>query len=48
MFFSSYDAETNRALLEAAGFELLHDEVIAMHEPEGPVSFLWTLALKSP
>ena len=47
MFFSSYDAETNRALLEAAGFELLHDEVIAMHEPEGPVSFLWTLALKS-
>jgi SAM-dependent methyltransferase len=47
MFFSSYDAETNRALLEAAGFELLHDEVIEMHEPEGPVSFLWTLAQKS-
>jgi len=47
MFFSSYDADTNRELLEAAGFELLHDEVIKMQEPEGSVSFLWTLAQKS-
>jgi SAM-dependent methyltransferase len=47
MFFSSYDAETNKALLEAAGFELLHDEVVETHEPEGAVSFLWTLARKS-
>ena len=47
MFFSSYDADTNRALLNAAGFELLHDEVVEMQEPEGAASFLWALGRKS-
>jgi cyclopropane fatty-acyl-phospholipid synthase-like methyltransferase len=44
MFFSSHDPATNRALLEAAGFDLLVDEVIPTLEPEGPVPFHWVLA----
>ena len=47
MFFSSHDAETNRALLRDAGFELLLDEIVEMREPEGPVSFLWVIARKA-
>ena len=44
MFFSGYDAETNRRLLRAAGLDLLHDEVVFMQEPGGEVGFLWVLA----
>jgi SAM-dependent methyltransferase len=44
MFFSGYDAETNRRLLREAGLDLLHDEVVFMQEPEGEVGFLWVLA----
>jgi SAM-dependent methyltransferase len=44
MFFSAYDADTNRRLLADAGFELLIDEVIETVEPDGPVPFLWILA----
>jgi SAM-dependent methyltransferase len=47
MFFSSYDAGTNRALLREAGFHLLFDEVLDTVEPEGPVSFLWVIAQKA-
>jgi ubiquinone/menaquinone biosynthesis C-methylase UbiE len=43
MFFSSFDAETNRALLRAAGFTLLVDEIVEMREPEGLVSLLWVI-----
>jgi SAM-dependent methyltransferase len=43
MFFSSYDAATNRALLRTAGFTMLLDETVEMREPEGPVSFLWVI-----
>jgi ubiquinone/menaquinone biosynthesis C-methylase UbiE len=46
MFFSSYDADTNRALLSAAGFKLVLDEIVEMREPEGPVTFLWVIARK--
>jgi SAM-dependent methyltransferase len=46
MFFSSHDRATNRALLESAGFQLLRDEVVAMREPEGEVSFQWVVAEK--
>ena len=48
MFFSNHDAETNRRLVAAAGFELLVDEVIETVEPEGPVPFLWVLARRLP
>jgi ubiquinone/menaquinone biosynthesis C-methylase UbiE len=47
MFFSSYDADTNRRLLEEAGFALVLDEVVSMMEPEGEAAFLWVLAQKS-
>jgi SAM-dependent methyltransferase len=46
MFFSSFDAKTNRRLLEDAGLQLVVDEVVAMREPEGEVEFLWILARK--
>lgn len=46
MFFSSHDAAGNRALLHAAGFGLLVDEIVEMREPEGPVAFLWVIARK--
>jgi CTP:molybdopterin cytidylyltransferase MocA/SAM-dependent methyltransferase len=48
MFFSGYDAATNRALLAEGGFEILIDEVVEITEPEGPVRFLWVLARVSP
>jgi cyclopropane fatty-acyl-phospholipid synthase-like methyltransferase len=44
MFFSGFDAETNRRLLRDAGFALLVDEVRVMREPEGDTGFLWVLA----
>jgi cyclopropane fatty-acyl-phospholipid synthase-like methyltransferase len=45
MFFASFDPETNRSLLTEAGFEIVHDRVIAHDEPgHGPVSFMWVLA----
>jgi cyclopropane fatty-acyl-phospholipid synthase-like methyltransferase len=45
MFFASFDPETNRTLLRAAGFELLRDEVVPQEEPgHGLVSFMWVLA----
>ena len=46
MFFSGWDPETNRDLLRAAGFELLIDELVTMHEPEpdGASIFQWVLA----
>jgi ubiquinone/menaquinone biosynthesis C-methylase UbiE len=44
MFFSSYDADTNRRLLEAAGLALVVNEVVSMREPEGEAAFLWVLA----
>jgi SAM-dependent methyltransferase len=47
MFFSSWDAPTNRRLLRDAGLELLGDELVVLHEPEpygGPATFQWVLA----
>jgi ubiquinone/menaquinone biosynthesis C-methylase UbiE len=44
MFFSAFDAETNRRLLCEAGFELLTDDLIWMREPQAELAFLWVLA----
>jgi hypothetical protein len=33
--------ETNRRLVQVAGFELLVDDVIRMTEPEGETASLW-------
>ena len=44
MYFSSFDAATNRRLLESAGFELLHDELITMREGgEADATFQWVV-----
>jgi SAM-dependent methyltransferase len=47
MFFSAWDAGTNRRLLRDAGFRLEIDGVRTTREPEGDVSFLWVLARAS-
>jgi hypothetical protein len=45
MFFSGFDADTNRRRAREAGFELLVDELICMTEPEDVESgWLWVLA----
>jgi cyclopropane fatty-acyl-phospholipid synthase-like methyltransferase len=48
MFFSGWDAETNRALVREAGFEVLVDEEIPMQEADSEyeTAFLWVLARK--
>ncbi|ATL65067.1 class I SAM-dependent methyltransferase [Nocardia terpenica] len=46
MYFSSYDAATNRRLLGEAGLEPMIDEIVALHEPEGPAVFQWVVAAK--
>ncbi len=43
MYFSGWSPETNRELLQKAGFELLIDEVVEMREPKGMVAFHWVL-----
>jgi SAM-dependent methyltransferase len=48
MYFSGFSPQANRVLLNGAGFDLLIDEVIEMTEPEGPSSFQWLLATKTP
>ena len=44
MFFSGFGADTNRRLLQRAGFDLLVDEVLPVHEPEATVEFQWVIA----
>jgi SAM-dependent methyltransferase len=46
MFFSGFDADTNRRIVREAGFELLIDELVWMREPESEVAFLWVLGRK--
>ena len=47
MFFASYDPDTNRVMLAAAGFEIIGDQVVPIDEPgHGRVSFQWVLARK--
>lgn len=46
MFFSGFDAETNRRLVREAGLELLLDELVWMRAPHGDIAFLWVLARK--
>jgi SAM-dependent methyltransferase len=48
MFFASFDEETDRLLLEHAGFELADARVVPFEEPgHGLVRFMWVLAQKS-
>jgi ubiquinone/menaquinone biosynthesis C-methylase UbiE len=45
-YFSSHAPDVTRRLLHEAGFELEIDQILEMIEPDGPASFLWTLARK--
>jgi SAM-dependent methyltransferase len=42
-FFSSFPPETNRRLLDEAGFERLLDELVTFLEPDGEATFQWVL-----
>jgi SAM-dependent methyltransferase len=44
MFFSSWDADTNRRLVRDAPLELIREEVVTLQEPEGAARFHWVLA----
>jgi hypothetical protein len=44
MYFSSHLPETNRRLVDEAGFERTLDEVVTVQEPEGQAGFQWVLA----
>ena len=45
-YFAGFAPETNRRLLADAGFELEHDELVTIHEPEGEATFHWVLATR--
>jgi SAM-dependent methyltransferase len=47
MFWSHFDADTNRALVRQAGLDLLDDSVMADDEHGQPVPFLWIVARKA-
>ena len=44
MFFSHYDADTNKRLIEAAGLRLISARVEATEEDGVPIPFLWIVA----
>jgi SAM-dependent methyltransferase len=44
MYFSSYDATTNKRLVTEAGFDILSAEEITEDEDGVPVTFLWIVA----
>ena len=44
MYFAGCDPQTNRALAEEAGLEVVRDELETMVEPEGEVRWQWLLA----
>jgi SAM-dependent methyltransferase len=47
MFFSSYDAGTNRRLLAESGLRIELDEIVTMREPEGEATFWWVLGQRA-
>ena len=47
MFWSHFDADTNRALVRQAGLDLLDDSVNVDDEHGQPVPFLWIVARKA-
>ena len=44
MYWSHFDAATNRRLVEAAGLEILDASIIDEDEDGVPVPFLWVVA----
>ena len=47
MFFSHFDAETNKRLVQQAGLEVVHEEIVEHVEDDTPIRFLWVIAKKS-
>src|SRR6266508_842668 len=47
MFFSHFDAETNRRMVEQAGFELVQHELVPQIEHGRECTFLWVVARRS-
>jgi hypothetical protein len=45
-FFSSFPPDTNTRLVREAGFEIIRDELVTLHEPEGDATFQWVLAMR--
>lgn len=45
-FFSSFPPDTNTRLVREAGFEILRDELVTFHEPDGDATFQWVLATR--
>jgi SAM-dependent methyltransferase len=46
MYFSAFDASTNKRLVEEAGLQLLHADEITDDEDGTPATFLWVVARK--
>jgi cyclopropane fatty-acyl-phospholipid synthase-like methyltransferase len=46
MYFSSYDPDTTRRLVDESGFTIVRDSVEQQHEGDHEVSYLWVLARK--
>lgn len=46
MFFSHFDAATNRLLIQTAGLEVLEAQVVPEEEEGQQVRFLWVVARK--
>jgi SAM-dependent methyltransferase len=44
--FAGFTPDTNRRLLADAEFELEHDELVSIREPEGEATFHWVLATR--
>jgi cyclopropane fatty-acyl-phospholipid synthase-like methyltransferase len=45
-FFSSFPPDTNTRVVREAGFEIIRDELVTLHEPEGDATFQWVLAMR--
>jgi SAM-dependent methyltransferase len=48
MYFSHFDAPANLRLLRAAGFQVLHEEIVGEEEHGKTADFLWVTAQKPP
>ena len=48
MYWSGYDADTNRRLLADTSFEVIDANILAQMEGDEEVSFLWVTARATP
>ena len=46
MFFSSFDPEMMKGLVQEAGFEVLETDIESQLEQNSEVPYLWILALR--